>query len=452
MPLYSLKSFNKSIKKQFQVLLLLWMALPVWGQAQSLNTAKLDAYFDSLAANNRFMGSVAVGRKGELLYAKSIGFMDVEQQLKASEEAKYRIGSISKTFTAVLVMKAVEMKKIKLDQNIHKYFPNIENAKSITIRQLLQHRSGIANFTNQPDYLTYHTQPKSEAEMLALIVKGGSVFSPDSRAEYSNANFVLLTYLLEKVFKKPYADLLQEYIARPLGLKNTYLGGPIRVDNNECRSYRYADGWVLEPETDITIPMGAGGILSTTADLLKFSEGLFFGDLLKPESLAQMKSLRDNFGLGLFQFPFYDRFSYGHTGGIDGFTSAFSCFEQDSLSCVLLSNGSDFNNNQISLAVLSAVFGNEFTIPNMKKVKVDVAVLDGYVGVYASAQFPLKITISRDGGLLYAQATGQPTIPLEATAQDTFRFEQAGIVMLFNAAENSMTLQQGPGEYLFKKE
>lgn len=449
---FSSKALKIYLTKSFFSLLLFWTALASHGQAQNVNTAKLDAYFDSLATHNRFMGSVAVARKGELVYAKSIGFVDVEQQLPAHAGAKYRIGSISKTFTTVLVMKAVELKKVKLDEHIHPYFPKIENAKSITVRQLLQHRSGIANFTNHPDYLTYHTEPKSKAEMVALIAKGGSVFTPDSRAEYSNANFVLLTYLLEMRFKKSYADLLQEYIAQPLGLENTYLGGPAQVEKNECRSYRYADGWVLEPETDMSIPLGAGGIVSTTADLLKFSEGLFFGDLLKPESLAEMKNLRDNYGLGLFQFPFYERVSYGHTGGIDGFTSAFSCFEQDSLSYVLLSNGSDFNNNQISLAVLSAVFGKDFTIPNMKKVQLEEAVLETYVGEYASAQFPLKVTISREGRQLYAQATGQPVIPLEATAPDAFRFEPAGIVMRFNAAENSMTLQQGPGEYLFKKE
>ncbi len=344
------------------------------------------------------------------------------------------------------------MKKIKLDQSIHKYFPEIENAKSITVRHLLQHRSGIANFTNQPDYLSYHTQAKSEAEMRAIIANGGSMFKPDSQSAYSNANFVLLTFLLEKLFKKPYADLLQEYIAQPLGLKSTYLGGPIRVENNECRSYRYLDGWVLEPETNISIPLGAGGIVSTTADLLKFSEALFYGDLLQPESLAEMKKQRDNYGLGLFQFPFYERNSFGHTGGIDGFTSAFSCFEQDSLAYVLLSNGSDFNNNQISLAVLSAAFGKDFTIPNMKKVQVAEAVLETYVGVYASAQFPLKITITRAGGMLYAQASGQPAIPLEATAENTFVFEPAGILMQFSPANSSMTFRQGAGEYVMKKE
>jgi D-alanyl-D-alanine carboxypeptidase len=157
------------------------------GFSQNLDKTKLDNYFNALEQNNKFMGSVAVSKNGEIIYTKSIGFADVENKVKATENSKYRIGSISKSFTTVLILKAVEQKKLNTNQTIDKWFPTIKNAKKITVSHLLSHRSGIHNFTDDKDYLTWNTQPKTEKEMIEIIVKGGSDFNPDSKAEYSNS-------------------------------------------------------------------------------------------------------------------------------------------------------------------------------------------------------------------------------------------------------------------------
>ena len=306
-------------KKIILGLLILFLAKP--GFTQTFDRTKLDNYFKALEENNKFMGSVAVSKNGEIIYTKAIGFADVENNVKATENTKYRIGSISKTFTTVLVMKAAEEKLLNLNQTIDKWFPAIENAKEITVKQLLNHRSGIHNFTNDKDYLTWNTQPKSEKEMVAIIAKGGSDFQPDSKGDYSNSNFVLLSYILEKAFSKSYAELLQEYIAKPIGLTNTYVFGKINTGNNECKSYTFAGTWNPEQETDFTIPLGAGAITSTPSDLTKFADALFGGKLLKPESLELMKTIHDGFGMGLFRIPFFNSVGYGHTGGIDGFSS-----------------------------------------------------------------------------------------------------------------------------------
>ncbi len=148
------------------------------GLAQTnFDKTKLDNYFNALEQSNKFMGSVAVSKNGEIIYTKSIGFADVENNLKATENSKYRIGSISKSFTTVLLLKAVEEKKLNLNQTIDKWFPTIKNAKKITIKHLLSHRSGIHNFTNDKDYLTWNTQPKTEKELVEIITKGGSDFN-----------------------------------------------------------------------------------------------------------------------------------------------------------------------------------------------------------------------------------------------------------------------------------
>jgi D-alanyl-D-alanine carboxypeptidase len=442
---------NKNMKKKLLTLLLV-ATVGQTGFAQQIDKAKLDNYFNALEANNKFMGSVAVSRDGAVIYSKAVGFADVENKVKADETSKYRIGSISKTFTSVLILKAVEENKLDLNQTIDKFFPTLKNAGKITIKHLLGHRSGIHNFTNDKDYLTWNTQAKTEKEMVAIITKGGSDFEPDSKADYSNSNYVLLTYILEKTFKKPYGELLQKYISKPLGLQNTYVFGKINVDKHEAKSYTFAGSWKIEPKTDFSIPLGAGGIISTAADLTKFSDALFGGKLLKSESVMLMKDIKDGFGLGLFKSPFYDKSSYGHTGGIDGFRSVIGFFSDGNISYALVSNGTNFNTNNISIAVLSAVYDKSYELPVFSNYKVDAKDLDAYLGVYSAKDFPLKITITKDNEVLMAQATGQASFPLEATEKDKFKFEQAGVVFEFNPAQKNMVFKQGGQQFTLTKE
>jgi D-alanyl-D-alanine carboxypeptidase len=421
------------------------------GFSQDVDKAKLDSYFNALETRDKFMGNVAVSKDGKIIYTKSLGYIDLENKVKANVESKYRIGSISKTFTTVLILKAVEEKKLELSQTIGKWFPTIKNSDKITLKNLLNHRSGIHNFTDDKEYLTWNTQPKTEKEMVEIIAKGGSDFEPNTKSSYSNSNFVLLTYILEKTLKSSYSKLLTKHITQPIGLTNTYFGGKINTSNNESKSYTYLNTWKQEPETDMSVPLGAGGIVSTASDLVKFSDALFAGKLLKSENLDFMKSTIDHYGNGLFQIPFYDKIGYGHTGGIDGFSSIFSNFE-NSVSYALVSNGTNFNNNDISIAVLSAVYNKPYDIPDFKSYAVTSEDLDNYLGIYSAKEFPLKITITKDGATLIAQATGQPSFPLKATDKDIFKFDQAGIVLEFNPTAKTMILKQGGGQYTLMRE
>lgn len=422
------------------------------GFAQNFDKVKLDNYFNALEMNNKFMGSVAVAKNGVLIYSKAIGFSDIENAIKANVNTTYKIGSISKTFTAVLVLKAVEENKLKLHQTLDYYFPEVKNAGKITVEQLLTHRSGIHNFTDDFAYLLYNTQPKTEKEMLEIITNAGSDFEPDSKAAYSNSNYVLLTYILEKSCETTYGELLQKHITEPLVLKDTYFGWNDGLEKSQTKSYSYLKIWKPETVTDVSIPLGAGGIVSTPSDLVKFSDALFNGKLLKKESLDFMKTIKEGYGMGLFSIPFYDKSGYGHTGGIDGFTSIFSYFPEDAVSYALTSNGTNFDNNEISIAVLSAILDKPYELPNFSTYQVNEKDFDSYPGVYASTQIPLKITITKERNSLIAQATGQSAFPLEATAQHQFKFQQAGIVLEFNMDEQTMILKQGGGEFIFKKE
>lgn len=419
------------------------------GFSQELQTVKLDNYFQSLEQNDKVMGTVCVSRDGVNVYSKSVGFSTIESKIKASQSSTYKIGSISKSFTAVMVFQAIEKNKLELTTTLDNYFPTIKNAENITIDHLLSHRSGIHNFTDN-DFSSWATEPKSREEMLKIIVDGGSDFAPNSKAQYSNSNYVLLSYILETVYNKPFSEILQEHIITPLKLANTSFGKP--KTTSTCNSYKYFDKWRIESDTDPSVTMGAGGIISTTNDLNVFFHALFNDKLIAQSSLAQMKTITEGIGRGLFQIPFGTKIGYGHSGGIDGFSSIAAYFPDDKVAYSLTSNGANYVINNISIAVLSGVYNVPFDIPSFTVINLVSEDLDKYLGVYSSAQLPIKLTVSKRDKTLVAQGTGQAPFDLEATAENTFKFDPASIILVFDPGKETMILKQGGASFLMKKE
>ncbi|MFO7656672.1 MAG: serine hydrolase domain-containing protein [Bacteroidales bacterium] len=435
-----------------QIIIYILLCFIVSTNAQQPNTPKLDSLFRALEVNNRFMGSVAISYKGNIIYSKACGFADLEAGIKVSAETKYRIGSISKMFTSALIFKAVEEKKISLDKTIRDFFPEIDNAPIITISHLLYHRSGIHSFTNDKDYPEWSREPRTGKEILDRITSPESEFEPGSRMKYSNSNFLLLTFILEKIYDKPYKEILEEKILRPLGLHNTYLGGNTNIANHECYSYSFNEKWIQQPETDMSVPLGAGAIVSDPADLTCFIEKLFAGEIISENSLKQMTTLKDKAGMGIFLTPFHEKQGFGHGGSIDGFRSLLGYFPDDSLGIAIMSNGANFNINEIAVGALSCYFNRPYNIPGFGKYHADESELDQYAGIYSSTQIPLKITVKKEGSSLTAQATGQQSFGLEPSGKNIFRFDMAGIVMEFAPEENKMILKQGGGVFTFFKD
>jgi CubicO group peptidase (beta-lactamase class C family) len=420
--------------------------------AQEHKFLALDSLFQILDENNRFMGSLSISENGKVTYSKTIGKADLASGKSSDNLTKYRIGSISKMFTACLIFQAIEENKLSLKQNINRFFPKITNAKEITIGNLLNHRSGIHNYTNDTSYFNYYTALKSQKEMLEIIQAGGSDFKPNSKTEYSNSNYILLSFILEKIYKKSYEELLELKIIQPLGLKNTYFGKKLELAKNECASYRFSGKWELEKETNSSVSLGAGGIVSTTEDLLFFITNLFEGKIIQASSLEQMIKIEDGFGMGIFSVPFYDKKGFGHNGGIDGFSSFLYTFPEEKISIALTSNGSRFNNNDISIAALSACFDLPLQLPSFSELELRSADLDKYLGSYANSEIPIKISITKDSLSLIGQATGQPSFTLETIGKDSFEFSPAGVEIQFIPEKNLLILKQGGGEFTFTRE
>ena len=431
---------------------ILFVLFSVTSFAQEQKFLALDSLFQILDENNRFMGSLSISENGKIIYSKTIGKVDLASGKSSDNLTKYRIGSISKMFTACLIFQAIEENKLSLKQNINRFFPKITGAKEISIGNLLNHRSGIHNYTNDTSYFNYYTASKSQKEMLEIIQASGSDFKSNSKAEYSNSNYILLSFILEKIYKKSYEELLDIKIIQPQGLKNTYFGKKLELAKNECASYRFSGKWELEKETNSSVSLGAGGIVSTTEDLLFFISNLFAGKIINTASLEQMTKLEDGYGMGIFPVPFYDKKGFGHTGGIDGFSSFLYTFPVEKISIALTSNGSRFNNNDIGIAALSACFNLPLQLPSFSALELSAEDLDKYLGSYANPEIPIKISITKDSLSLIAQATGQPSFTLETIGKDSFEFSPAGVEIQFIPEKNLLILKQGGGEFSFKRE
>lgn len=420
--------------------------------AQNIDTKNLDLYFETLANNQKFMGSVAISKDNKLVYKKAVGFKNMESKTVANVDTQYKIGSISKTFTAVLIFKAIEQKKLTLDAKLSSYFPTIKNAEKITIKNLLNHTSGIYSITNEEDYLSWNTRKLSEKEMVAKISSFESEFEPNAKNDYSNSNYILLSYILEKVYQKNYGEILENQITKPLQLKETYFGENLKMKSQVAQSYSFDKSWKLETDTDFSVPMGAGGIVSTPNDLVQFINALTSGKIITKESFAEMITFSNRYGLGIFEIPFENHKGVGHDGAIDGFKSMVTAFPENKISYAIISNGSNYNMGLVSETILNSIFNNKIEIPEFKTITFTDEELNRFVGTYSGESLPLKITISKDGLQLSAQATGQSAFPLEAQEKNVFVFDKAGIKLTFDAEKQSMILHQGGREFELKKE
>lgn len=412
---------------------------------------RIDSLLTYLNQNDKFMGSLSLREGNNVVFSKAYGFADVDNKIEAKNTTKYKVGSITKTFTAAIIMQLIEEKKLRLESKLTKFFPKVQNADKISISELLHHRSGILDYINQ-DSLSVEDFKSDDLKdvIYQKINKYESIFEPNSQFMYSNSNYFLLGGIIEKLTKKSFAVNVEERIVKKLGLKNTYYPSS-KTDTSKNESYSYIfDGtnWTKVMEWGNDVAYAAGGIISTPDDLTEFMFALFNGKLVKKPSLDLMTELKDGYGAALMQFPFGERKFYGHTGGIENFRAVVGYYPIDNLGVSLIVNGDNFNRNDIMIGILSIYYKIPYPFPNFDKI--DDSLLQKYVGIYSSSEIPLKITISVKDGELIAQATGQSSFPLTPKSETEFVFQTAGIEMIFD--ENKFTLKQGGQKFKFTKE
>ncbi len=425
--------------------------------AQTINQTKLDQYFDRLAEKNKAMGTLVIAKDGKVIYTRSIGYGQITETIQKPLTAKsrYRIASITKMYTAVMILQLVDEKKIKLTDTLSKFFPQLANANKITIADILSHRSGIHDALQDPNIRRkLKTEPITKEELIAIITEGKSDFEPGTKHAYSNSGYAILGLIIEKLTGKTYAEVLKDRITSKIGIQDTYVAsGSIDVSKNESLTYRYIGGWKQEPETHPSNLFGGGAIVSTPSDMAKFIHSLFSLKLISNENFERMKTIKDGEGSGMEPFLFADRTFYGHTGGGDNYGAWLAYMPEEKLAIAYTTNAKVYPVAEIMKGVTDIYYDRPFEIPTFEAIAISAEILDQYVGVYSTTGAPVKFTVTRKEGTLYIQPPGQSAAPLEATAQNKFKIEGTnGITFEFDTAKKQMILNRAGVERVFTKE
>lgn len=421
-----------------------------------INYKKIDEYLDYLTENRQAIGSVSIFRNGKEVFLKNFGQNQLEN-VKYDANTEYHVGSITKMFTAVLLWQQIEKGKLKLTDKLSKFYPQIPNAKEITIQQILNHTSGLGDYVGKPtededeDNLIIN-QPVKTEEIIAQITEEGVIFQPGERTKYSNSGYFLLSRILEKITGENYNEVLNKNIIQKLNLKNTH--SLADYTKNIFLSYKNTTGkWQPINELEFKNTLGLGDITSTTTDLNLFISALFEGKLISKENLKIMMTpqLKNGFGSGMMTVPFYNQRSYGHGGATLGTHSIVAFDEKNNYSLALVTNGNKIETNDISIGVLSIIFDvKDFKFPEF--YSADAENLSQYEGTYSKADFPLKITITKSGTELKAQGTGQPSFTLTPIAKDKFGLKEIDFEITFDVNKKTATIIQNGQTFVLTKE
>lgn len=416
------------------------------GHGQAIDRARLDSFFDQLSANQLAMGSIAITHHGKVVYQRSFG----DGQTPATT---YRIGSITKVFTAVMIYQLIDAKRLSLDDTLSEFYPDLPNAGRITIAELLGHRSGLANFTALSlGFDTWKYQPQSHQQILARISGQQPDFAPGEKADYNNSNFLLLGYILEKIYQRPYKELVTERITRKVGLTNTYYGDHAGFEGQETASYKYFDNqWQAEKAVYLDNFAGAGAMISTPGDLCKFIGAIFDGKLISRSSLDRMKRIgKDGYGWGLFPYGDDAHAGYGHNGKTEGFASSMQYYPERDLAIGYCTSGELYPKDLILDEVFSICFSGGGEIPHFNVERLTDQQLQPFVGMY-KGDGGLQISAAADSGRLVLVLKGRPFVA-EAFSDHEFRNIPYGFFFDFDPDGKRLVIHDASSTYILRKQ
>ncbi len=385
--------------------------------------ARMDAIIQAYVTSHQFMGAVLVTKHGQVVLDKAYGYADVEWQVPNTTDTKFRIGSMTKQFTAAAILLLEERGKLKTSDLIKTYLPDAPASwDTITINNLLTHTSGVPNYTSQPGFETMMRQPSKPADIIGLFRDKPLDFAPDSQFAYSNSNYYLLGLIVEKASGQSYAEFIRANLLDPLGLKDTGYDSSTDILPHRARGYALGSkGLVNAQFVDMSTPFAAGALYSTTHDLLTWEKALFGGKVVSAASLKKMTTpYKDGYGYGLSMNPEDGRKAIEHNGAINGFNSDMAWFPDDDVNIIVLDNIAGPTATVLQGKLLQLVHGEAVVLPTERKeVHVSHDVLQSYVGTYELTP-NFSITFTLEGDQLMTQATGQGKFPVFAESDTRF--------------------------------
>jgi CubicO group peptidase (beta-lactamase class C family) len=335
-----------------------------------------------------FMGSVLVAQQGKVLFSKSYGWADLEWNVPNSPTTRFQIASVTKQFTAAAILLLEERGKLKTDDLVKKYLPDAPASwDKITIYNLLTMTSGI------PDHGAEYEPSKPER---LIFADKPLDFQPGEKWDYKNTNYLVLGYLLEKVSGQSYADFLEENIFRPLGMNDSGLDSNVAIVPHRASGYLPgAEGIENAERPNISGALSAGGLYSTTEDMLRWENGLFGGKLLTPASLRKMTTpFKHDYACGLYVHRVNDRRVIDYDGNNIGFNAEMTYYPDDGLAVIVLANLNGYVTGRITTALAAVMHGEAVAFtPPPKEIALPKEVLARYVGTYEFSDGHVAFTL-----------------------------------------------------------
>jgi CubicO group peptidase (beta-lactamase class C family) len=399
---------------------------------ETLITSFFDNGIDQASPGMVFLAA----KDGKIIYKGARGMADMENNILLSTNTQFRIGSITKQFTAVAILKLQEQGKLSIGDKLTKYFPNFPKGDQVTLRQLLNHTSGIYNYTNAPDFIEVVSDPITAKDLINKIKSFDYDFEPGSQWSYSNSGYFILGDIVEQVSGKTLSQFWQEQLFTPLDMKNTgvYINGIAYT--NEALGYGYEKNETNRViDWDMSHAGGAGNIYSTVEDLFTWNEALFNGKVLSTSSFEDITTkakLNDeeyvnvfgnsSYGLGIGLSELFGKKVVSHSGGLHGFSSYLGRVPSENLTVVSLSNfiPNNFNFDKNPFNYLASILIEPEPLTQLvdtKDTTKDMPLKD-YIGEFDYNPAINNITIS--DGRLYTQLPGQAKLELFRNSRNRF--------------------------------
>jgi CubicO group peptidase (beta-lactamase class C family) len=409
---------------------------------------------EDIAQNKAASYAVGVVKDGRIVLARGYGFADLENDVPASAETIYRLGSITKQFTATAILLLAEDGKLSVDDELTKFLPDYPtNGKKITIRHLLNHTSGIKDYTRLKEFQKLARQDHTHEEMLALFQNEPLDFEPGTKWGYSNGGYYLLGMIIEKASGQKYETFLEERIFKPLNMSATRYGHRQQLIPHRAAGYRYFFGQLTNDEAiSMDPPFAAGALVSNIIDLIKWHQALEEGALLSSKSYEEMyrpvelsNGTRRPYGFGWRVARFEGHNTIGHGGGINGFSTMISRYPDDRLAVIVLSNTSGADPGAVAERIARLILGSKDGAgdnnsdddpqeskpaaerPNADKTEadkpiadepIDAALIEQLTGKYRLMGEELEVT--SQNGQLFARLKGRAPDRLKYQADRNF--------------------------------
>jgi CubicO group peptidase (beta-lactamase class C family) len=377
--------------------------------------------------------AVLVARDGKIVFQDGFGLADIGNKTPITPDTKFRIGSVSKQFTAAAILRLAEQGKLSLDDKLSKHFPDFSHRPDVTIRHLLTHTSGLHSYTDKPEFITRVTKPIEPAKLIEWFRGDSTDFSPGAGFHYNNSAYFLLGELVAKISGKPYGDFLRETFFQPLEMKSSGVYVNSSPPPGAATGYSLTEG-KLKPalDWDMSWAGGAGALYSTVGDLFRWNEALYGGRVLNAESLkaaitpVELPKNVDGmkYGYGLMMYEIKRLPAIGHGGGLNGWASDLVRLPAQRTTIVVLANALP-GPPELTPAAISRTLAEKLLADDIKKLpaptedrSIDPKSFTAYVGRYDYKTAVMTVVVENDA--LFAQLTGQPKNRIFPKAKDEF--------------------------------